>query len=132
MRRASGSPRSSIKAPAGFDFSFQSSLDKNRIMALAALEFIDRSEVVHFLGPPGTGKSHLSLALGVQAIKAGRSVQQGRASIRADTWRLVRLHGYGKGGLSAQQLRQTKNYRPHSSSASRATAGASGFLTFSQ
>jgi DNA replication protein DnaC len=43
-------------------------------MALAALEFIDRSEVVQFLGPPGTGKSHLSLALGVQAIKAGRSV----------------------------------------------------------
>jgi DNA replication protein DnaC len=50
------------------------SLDKNRIMALAELEFINRSEVVHFLGPPGTGKSHLSLALGVQAVKAGRSV----------------------------------------------------------
>jgi DNA replication protein DnaC len=45
-----------------------------RIMALAELEFINRSEVVHFLGPPGTGKSHLSLALGVQAVKAGRSV----------------------------------------------------------
>ena len=65
---------SSIKTLAGFDFSFQPSLDKNRIMALAELEFIDRSEVVHLLGPPGTGKSHLSLALGVQAIKAGRSV----------------------------------------------------------
>jgi IstB-like ATP binding protein len=38
------------------------------------LEFINRSEVVHFLGPPGTGKSHPSLALGVQAVKAGRSV----------------------------------------------------------
>ena len=36
---------------------------QNRIMALAELEFINRSEVVHFLGPPGTGKSHLSLAL---------------------------------------------------------------------
>ena len=43
-------------------------------MALAELEFIDRREVVHFLGPPGTGKSHLSLALGVQAVKSGRSV----------------------------------------------------------
>ena len=43
-------------------------------MALAELEFIHRSEVVHFLGPPGTGKSHLALALGVQAVKAGRSV----------------------------------------------------------
>jgi hypothetical protein len=43
-------------------------------MALAELEFIDRKEVVHLLGPPGTGKSHLSLALGVQAVRAGRSV----------------------------------------------------------
>ena len=65
---------STIKTLTGFDFSFQPSLDKNRIMALAELEFINRSEVVHFLGPPGTGKSHLALALGVQAVKAGRSV----------------------------------------------------------
>src|SRR6202041_164879 len=50
------------------------SLDKNRIMALAELKFIDRTEVLHLVGPPGTGKSHLSLALGVEAIKAGRSV----------------------------------------------------------
>ena len=56
---------SSIKTLAGFDFSFQPSLEKNRIMALAELEFVDRREVLHFLGPPGTGKSHLSLALGV-------------------------------------------------------------------
>lgn len=61
---------STIKTLASFDFSFQPSLDKNRIMALAELEFIDRKEVV----PPGTGKSHLSLALGVQAVRAGRSV----------------------------------------------------------
>jgi DNA replication protein DnaC len=30
--------------------------------------------VVHLLGPPGTGKSHLAIALGVEAVKAGRSV----------------------------------------------------------
>jgi DNA replication protein DnaC len=65
---------STIKTLAGFDFAFQPSLDKNRIMALAELTFIERCEVVHFLGPPGTGKSHLSLALGVEAVKAGRSV----------------------------------------------------------
>ena len=65
---------STIKPLASFDFSFQPSLDKNRIMALAELKFIDRAEVLHLVGPPGTGKSHLSLALGVEAIKAGRSV----------------------------------------------------------
>src|SRR3954451_9195657 len=61
-----------IKTLTGFDFSFQPSLD--RILTLAQLEFIDRHEVVHFIGQPGTGKSHLALALGVAAVKAGRSV----------------------------------------------------------
>ncbi len=63
-----------IKTLTGFDFSFQPSLDRNRIMALASLEFIDRHEVVHFIGQSGTGKSHLAIALGVEAIRAGRSV----------------------------------------------------------
>jgi DNA replication protein DnaC len=65
---------STVKTLTGFDFSFQPSLDKNRILALAQLDFIARNEVIHFLGPPGTGKSHLATALGVEAVKAGRSV----------------------------------------------------------
>jgi len=63
-----------IKSLTGFDFSFQPSLDRNRIMALAGLDFIDRHEVVHFIGQSGTGKSHLAAALGVEAVRAGRSV----------------------------------------------------------
>jgi len=63
-----------IKTLAGFDFTFQPSLDRDRILALAELGFIDRCEAVHLLGPPGTGKSHLASALGVEAVKAGRSV----------------------------------------------------------
>jgi DNA replication protein DnaC len=63
-----------IKTLAGFDFTFQPSLDRNRVLALAELKFIDRAEVVHLLGPPGTGKSHLATALAVEAVKAGRSV----------------------------------------------------------
>jgi len=47
-----------VKTLAGFDFSFQPNLDRNRILALAQLDFIERRQVVHFLGPPGTGKSH--------------------------------------------------------------------------
>jgi DNA replication protein DnaC len=64
----------SVKTLASFDFSFQPSLDRNRILTLAQLEFIDRHEVVHFLGQPGCGKTHLAIALGVEAVKAGRSV----------------------------------------------------------
>ena len=64
----------SIKTIAGYDFSFQPGLDRQRILALAQLEFIGRRQAVHFLGPPGTGKSHLAIALGVEAVKAGKSV----------------------------------------------------------
>ncbi|MBA1158932.1 IS21-like element helper ATPase IstB [Microvirga mediterraneensis] len=63
-----------IKTLSGFDFTFQPSLDRDRILTLAQLGFIGRCEVVHFLGPPGTGKSHLATALGVEAVKAGKSV----------------------------------------------------------
>lgn len=63
-----------VKTLTGFDFSFQPSLDRNRIMALASLTFIDKHEVVHFIGQSGTGKSHLAVALGVEAVRAGRSV----------------------------------------------------------
>ena len=63
-----------IKTLSGFDFSFQPSLDRNRVLALAQLAFIDRHEVVHFIGQSGTGKSHLAAALGVEAVRAGHSV----------------------------------------------------------
>ncbi len=63
-----------VKTLAGYDFSFQPSLDKARIMALAELNFVARAEVVHLLGPPGTGKSHLASALGLEAVRAGKSV----------------------------------------------------------
>jgi DNA replication protein DnaC len=43
---------STIKTLAGFDFTFQPSLDRNRVLALAQLGFVDHHEVVHLLGPP--------------------------------------------------------------------------------
>ena len=53
---------------------FRQAADRGRILALAELKFIDRSEAVHFVGPPGTGKSPLGVALGVEAVRAGRRV----------------------------------------------------------
>lgn len=63
-----------IKTLQGFDFVFQPSLDRSRIMALAELKFINWAEVVHLLGPPGSGKIHLATALAIEAVKAGRRV----------------------------------------------------------
>jgi len=65
---------STVKTISGYDFSFQPGLDRSRVMALADLDFIERRQCVHFLGPPGTGKSHLAIALGFEAVKAGKSV----------------------------------------------------------
>ena len=63
-----------VKTLSGYDFSFQPALDRHRVLALAELGFIERKQCVHFLGPPGTGKSHLAIALGVETIRAGKSV----------------------------------------------------------
>jgi len=63
-----------VKTLQQYDWTFQPSVDRNQILTLAQLGFIDRKEVIHFLGPPGTGKSHLAIALGVEAVKAGKSV----------------------------------------------------------
>jgi DNA replication protein DnaC len=57
-----------------FDFTFQPSVEKARIDYLATCEFIRNKETVLFLGPPGVGKSHLAVGLGVRAIELGYSV----------------------------------------------------------
>lgn len=57
-----------------FDFSFQPSLEKSRIMELATLRFIDERENLVLLGPPGVGKTMLSVALAIKACQAGYSV----------------------------------------------------------
>ena len=88
-----------------FDFAFQPSLEKPRIDALASLGFIERKEVVHFLGPPGTGKSHLACALGVTAVKAGRSVY--RTTLADLIGNLAKAH---HGGLLNQKLRQMSRH----------------------
>jgi DNA replication protein DnaC len=57
-----------------FDFSFQPSLDRKVVRELAGLGFVDRAENVIILGPPGVGKTHLAIALGVKAVEAGHRV----------------------------------------------------------
>jgi hypothetical protein len=74
---------STIKTLSGFDFSFQPSLDRNRILTLAQLDFIDRHEVIHVLGPPGTGKSHVSIAV-PDPRPRGRRVEHHYLTRRSD------------------------------------------------
>jgi DNA replication protein DnaC len=54
-----------------FDFAFQPSIDERQIRELRTLRFIHEASNVIFLGPPGVGKTHLSVALAEAAIQSG-------------------------------------------------------------
>jgi DNA replication protein DnaC len=63
-----------IKTLEGFAFAFQPSIDERQIRELATLRFVSHGENLLLLGPPGTGKTHLAIALGMLAISQGVSV----------------------------------------------------------
>jgi DNA replication protein DnaC len=73
-RRLKAARIPSKKTLDGFDFSFQPSLSERRLRELADLSFVRTCTNLVFLGPPGTGKTHLSLALADRALSAGYSV----------------------------------------------------------
>jgi DNA replication protein DnaC len=63
-----------------FDFKFQPSLDKAVINEIASLKFVHNAENIVFLGPPGVGKTHLAIGLGIRAAKAGFRIHFANAS----------------------------------------------------
>jgi DNA replication protein DnaC len=57
-----------------FDFNFQRSITKRQVQQLLDFQWIDKAYNVIFLGPPGVGKTHLAVALGMKAIESGYKV----------------------------------------------------------
>jgi hypothetical protein len=57
-----------------FDWAFNPDIDEKKIRALAELSFVDENGIALFLGKPGTGKSHIALAIGIIAATKGHRV----------------------------------------------------------
>ena len=71
IRRARFPARKTLEE---FDFTFQRSVKRTVIEHLGQLDFLHGRENVIMLGPPGTGKTHLAIAIGIRACLAGQRV----------------------------------------------------------
>src|SRR5206468_8142441 len=77
-----------------FDYEHARGLKRDTIAHLGTLDFITAKENVVFLGPPGTGKTHLAIGLAIRACQAGHRVQFATASEWAA--RLAEAHHTGR------------------------------------
>ena len=77
-----------------FDFDHARGLKRDLIAHLGTLDFVAAKENVIFLGPPGTGKTHLATGLGIRACQAGHRVLFATASQWVD--RLAEAHNTGR------------------------------------
>ena len=93
-----------IKTLEEFDFTFQRSVQKTLVQHLAQLDFVTARRNVVLLGPPGTGKSHLSVALGVRACLARQRVLFATAT----EW-VARLGDAQRQGRVQDELRKLKH-----------------------
>ena len=77
-----------------FDFDHARGLKRDLIAHLGTLDFVTARENVVFLGPPGTGKTHLAVGLAIRACQAGHRVAFATASQWVD--RLAAAHHAGR------------------------------------
>jgi DNA replication protein DnaC len=73
-RRKQAGCRDSTKTLDNFDFTFNAKMNRSLIFDLASSTFVNRREDALFLGPGGTGKSHLAQAIGLSVIQQGYRV----------------------------------------------------------
>jgi DNA replication protein DnaC len=88
-----------------FDFSFQRSIKKTLVLHLGQLDFLHVRENVVLLGPPGTGKTHIAIALGIRACLAGQRVLFASAT----EW-VARLGDAQRQGRLAEELKRLERY----------------------
>lgn len=82
-----------LKTLDSFDFDAQPTIDRRAINELQTLAFVERAENVVLLGPPGVGKTHLSIGLGLRALQVGHRVYFVSAQDLLDQIRIAQLDG---------------------------------------
>ena len=88
-----------------FDFEHARGLPRDQIAHLGTLDFVAGRENVVFLGPPGTGKTHLAIGLGIRACQAGHRVLFATAA----EW-VARLADAHHAGRLQDELRRLGRY----------------------
>jgi len=76
-----------------FDYRVQTTLTKREVNSLLDFGFIDNRDNVVFIGPPGVGKTHLAIGIGLKAIAAGYKVSFHTALSLMETLELAELKG---------------------------------------
>jgi DNA replication protein DnaC len=84
-----------------FDFDHARALKREQIAHLGTLDFVTARENVVFLGPPGTGKTHLAIGLGIRACQAGHRV----AFATAAQWVNLLAEAHTQGRLQPELVR---------------------------
>jgi len=84
-----------------FDFTFQPALKKQDMLELATLRFLDKKANVIFQGLPGTGKTHLSVALALKALGYGKTV------LFTSVWDMINQLQQSRADYSYQKKIQT-------------------------
>jgi DNA replication protein DnaC len=90
-----------VKCLEEFDYRHQTTITKRQVNQLLDFSFIDNRHNIVFIGPPGVGKTHLAMGIGIKAIDAGYKVLFTTALALVEALELAELKGELKKRINA-------------------------------
>ena len=90
-----------VKCLEEFDYRHQTTITKRQVNQLLDFSFIDHRHNLMFIGPPGVGKTHLAMGIGLKAIDAGYKVLFTTALALVETLEIAELKGELKKRITA-------------------------------